>query len=55
MRLWRTLRKFLRGSPLSAVDGDEKRYRCIKCGERFEKSHAACPSCGSSFVADTED
>jgi len=33
-------------------DGDT--YRCVKCGETFERDYYTCPDCGSEYVAPLE-
>lgn len=30
-------------------DGDL--YRCINCGEEFDRPHQECPDCGGPYVA----
>jgi rRNA maturation endonuclease Nob1 len=38
---------------LPAVDreSDEPAYRCIKCGEGYERDVSTCAACGGQFVA----
>lgn len=35
-------------------DEEEDAYRCINCGDEFEKDHHDCPSCGRPYVAEME-
>ncbi|WP_207592906.1 hypothetical protein [Halomontanus rarus] len=43
------LQLFGRGS-----DDEEKPYRCIQCGEGYDRLHRECEMCGSTFVAAVE-
>jgi rRNA maturation endonuclease Nob1 len=30
-------------------------YRCIRCGEGYDRQHAECPACGGAFLAPVSD
>lgn len=36
-------------------DDDEAPYRCIQCGEGYERPQRECDMCGSTFIAETEE
>ncbi|MCU4742590.1 hypothetical protein OB955_21700 [Halobacteria archaeon AArc-m2/3/4] len=36
-------------------DGEESPYRCIQCGEGYDRPHRECDRCGSTFIAATDD
>lgn len=35
-------------------DEEEVNYRCIRCGEGYERNHQSCTVCGSEFLAAAE-
>lgn len=35
-------------------DEGEINYRCIRCGEGYERNHQSCAVCGSEFLAAAE-
>lgn len=39
----------LRDLLTSSDEGDL--YRCVNCGDEFERPHRECPDCGGPFVA----
>lgn len=45
------LRNLLR----SPNEDDRALYRCINCGDEFDRSYRECPECGGPFVAPVED
>jgi len=38
----------------NSADDERDRYRCINCGEEFERPFRECPDCGGEFVAPVE-
>lgn len=38
----------------NSADEERDRYRCINCGEEFERPFRECPDCGGQFVAPVE-
>lgn len=34
---------------------DETPYRCIQCGEGYDRPQRECDMCGSTFIAATEE
>lgn len=38
-----------------ASDEDGEAYRCVNCGEEFEREFRECPACGGPYVAPVED
>lgn len=35
-------------------DSEEETYRCIHCGDQFDRNYHDCPSCGHPYVTETE-
>lgn len=37
---------------IPSIDSEKRtvRYRCLRCGEGFERNHHSCPTCGARFV-----
>ena len=44
------LRDFL----TSPDEDDRELYRCVNCGEEFERPYQECPDCGGPYVAPVE-
>jgi len=38
----------------NSADEERDLYRCINCGEEFERPFRECPDCGGEFVAPVE-
>jgi hypothetical protein len=36
-------------------DEDRELYRCVNCGDEFERPHQECPACGGPYVAAVGD
>jgi rubrerythrin len=36
-------------------DEQDELYRCIHCGDEFERNYQECPSCGRPYVVELED
>lgn len=36
-------------------DSETPQYRCIQCGEGYERSQRECDVCGSQFIAEASD
>ena len=34
---------------------DGETYRCVNCGDEFERPYRECPECGGPYVAPVED
>jgi len=45
----------LRGVLGERSGGGDAAYRCVRCGEGFDRPQGVCPECGSEFVAPTGD
>lgn len=35
--------------------GDTETYRCIRCGDEFDRNHRDCPTCDHPYVSQVED
>ncbi|MFB6146056.1 MAG: hypothetical protein ABEJ08_00025 [Halobacteriaceae archaeon] len=38
----------------TGADPSEGDYRCIRCGEYFDREYHTCPACGVEFVVAVE-
>ncbi|WP_202935184.1 hypothetical protein [Halorussus amylolyticus] len=36
---------------LDSSDDDRELYRCVNCGDEFERAFRECPACGGPYVA----
>lgn len=34
---------------------DSAEYRCIRCGDEFDRDHHDCPSCDHPYVSEVEE
>lgn len=34
---------------------DAPTYRCLRCGEEFERNYNSCPECSAAFVARADE
>ena len=45
----------LRDLLTSSGEDDRELYRCVNCGDEFERPYQECPDCGGPYVAPVED
>lgn len=39
----------------SAGYSDAPTFRCIRCGEEYERNYNSCPDCGAQFVVRADE